>query len=115
MPSDCLFCRILEGGLPATIVAENEGAVAFRDLNPQAPTHVLVIPRRHVAGFAELGPEDGPLLASVAALANAVAAQEGLLPGGFRVVINQGPDAGQTVFHLHWHVLGGRGLSWPPG
>lgn len=115
MSTDCLFCRIVSGALPATIVAQNAGAVAFRDLNPQAPTHVLVVPRRHVSGFAELAAGDGELLADVAALANAVAVQEGLLPDGFRVVVNQGPNAGQTVFHMHWHVLGGRLLGWPPG
>jgi histidine triad (HIT) family protein len=113
--SDCLFCKIVAGQIPATIVREDEHTVAFRDINPQAPTHVLVIPRRHVPSFAALTPEDGPLLAQVANAANAVARQEGVVESGFRVVCNHGAHAGQSVDHMHWHVLGGRALDWPPG
>ena len=112
---DCIFCKIVAGDIPAEVVHESPTTVAFRDLTPQAPTHVLVVPKRHVSGFAELAASDGELLASVAALANEVAVQEGLMPDGFRVVVNQGPNAGQSVFHMHWHVLGGRLLGWPPG
>jgi histidine triad (HIT) family protein len=113
--SDCLFCRLAAGEIPARKVHEDAHTVAFHDLHPQAPTHVLVIPKRHVAGFAELTADDGPLLGHMAAAVNAAAREAGLAEGGYRVVCNQGPDAGQTVHHLHWHVLGGRTLAWPPG
>jgi histidine triad (HIT) family protein len=113
--SDCLFCKIVEGQIPATKVREDEHTVAFRDINPQAPTHVLVIPKRHIPAFAALTPEDGPTLAAIATAVNAVAAQEGVAGSGFRVVCNNGQHAGQTVDHMHWHVLGGRDLHWPPG
>ncbi|GAA0625179.1 histidine triad nucleotide-binding protein [Sporichthya brevicatena] len=110
---DCLFCKIVAGEIPATIVAETADTVAFRDINPQAPTHVLVIPREHhrdVAVMAEQNPAlAGRLLADVAA----VAQQEGL--PGFRLVFNTGAAAQQTVFHVHAHVIGGRELTWPPG
>lgn len=110
---ECLFCRIVEGGIPADVVRETPSSLAFRDRDPQAPTHVLVIPRRHVADLGELS--DHPAeLADAVALARAVAAQEGL-DRGFRVVANTGPQAGQSVFHAHLHVLGGRDLGWPPG
>ena len=109
----CLFCRIVRGEIPAQRVAESEAALAFRDINPQAPTQVLVIPRRHVASLAEA--TDAVELAAVFALAREVAAAEGLEAGGYRVVSNVGAGAGQTVFHLHVHVLGGRGFAWPPG
>ncbi len=115
MPTDCLFCRIAAGEIPADIVAQDDLVVAFRDINPAAPTHVLVIPRAHVASAAELGDGDGPLLARLIATANAVAAAEGVAEGGYRLVTNIGDDAGQSVHHLHLHVLGGRRLSWPPG
>ena len=113
--SDCLFCKIITGAIPATKVYEDEHAFAFRDIHPQAPTHVLVVPKRHVSGWAALGAADGELLGHLAAAVNQVAAQEGRMEGGFRVVCNNGPDAGQTVDHMHWHVLGGRSLQWPPG
>ena len=110
--ADCIFCRIGRGEIPATIVAENDAAVAFRDLDPKAPVHVLVIPREHVKSLAEAA--DPALLGEVMALAAEVARLEGL-SGGYRVVLNSGPDAGQTVHHLHAHVLGGRKMAWPPG
>ena len=113
--ADCLFCRIIRGEIPATKVYEDDHAFAFRDIHPQAPTHVLVIPKRHIPAFTALGPEDGATLGQLAAAVNAVARQEGVDGSGFRVVCNNGVHAGQTVDHLHWHVLGGRDLGWPPG
>ena len=108
--ADCIFCRIARGELGTEFVAESEHAVAFRDLHPQAPTHVLIVPRRHVAGLRDLGAEDATLVADALRLAVEVARRERLLDGGYRVLTNDGPDAGQTVFHLHFHVLGGRPL-----
>lgn len=114
--SDCIFCKIVAGEIPATLVYEDEHAVAFRDINPQAPTHVLVIPRAHVASLGDAADGDErELLGNVMLAAARVAAQEGLREGGYRTVINNGAGAGQSVFHLHAHVLGGRRLSWPPG
>lgn len=112
--TDCLFCKIVSGEVPARPVHETERTLAFRDLAPQAPTHVLVVPKAHHADVAALADADPALLADVLAAAVAVARQEGL-DGGFRLVTNTGPDGGQTVGHLHVHVLGGRGLGWPPG
>jgi histidine triad (HIT) family protein len=114
--SDCIFCRIASGEIPATIVARTPEAVAFRDLNPQAPTHVLVIPVKHFAGLDDVaGAEGARQLAAVTALAVQVAKQEGLSDDGYRVVFNSGANGGQSVYHLHAHVLGGRKMSWPPG
>ncbi|MEV7417911.1 histidine triad nucleotide-binding protein [Streptomyces sp. NPDC089919] len=113
--ADCLFCRIVKGEIPATIVRESETTVAFRDINPQAPTHVLVIPRAHYPDAASLAAAEPALAADVLREAGEVAAAEGLDGSGYRVVFNTGAGAGQTVFHAHAHVLGGRGLQWPPG
>jgi histidine triad (HIT) family protein len=113
MSNDCLFCRIVRGEIPATIVAESPTAIAFRDIDPKAPTHVLVIPRRHVGSLAEAS--DGTELGEVMLLASRVAREEGREATGYRCVINVGRDGGQAVGHLHVHVLGGRHLSWPPG
>jgi histidine triad (HIT) family protein len=113
--TDCLFCRIVAGEVPADVVAETDGALAFRDINPQAPTHVLVIPRDHFDNAAALSHADADLLAEVFRLAAQVAEQEGVVDTGYRLVTNTGEAAGQTVGHLHVHVLGGRPLSWPPG
>jgi histidine triad (HIT) family protein len=110
----CVFCGIVAGDIPATVVHETERTVAFRDLNPAAPTHVLVIPRDHYADVAALADADPTYAGEVLAAAAAVAKQEGLV-GGYRLVTNTGDDAGQTVHHLHVHVLGGRSLGWPPG
>ena len=115
MSDDCIFCKIVAGEIPATIVLEGDDGLAFRDVTPRAPTHVLVIPKRHVRDIAALGPADGPLLAALFTAANEVASAEGLDASGYRLVLNVGPDAGQTVFHLHLHVLGGRVMAWPPG
>ena len=112
--ADCLFCAIVAGDVPAERVAETARALAFRDINPQAPTHVLVIPKDHYPGLAALAAADGPL-DEVAALAHKVAEDEGVSAAGYRVVFNTGTQAGQTVFHAHAHVLGGRPLGWPPG
>ncbi len=109
----CLFCRIVEGGIPAEVVAQTPSSLAFRDLNAQAPTHVLVVPRRHVANLGELA-EHPDELADVVVLARDVALQESL-DQGYRLVANTGQQAGQSVYHAHLHVLGGRDLGWPPG
>lgn len=113
--ADCLFCKIISGEIPADLVAESSRAIAFRDINPQAPTHVLVIPRDHHPGLAALAGVDAGLLAEVTLLAHRVAEDEGVAAEGYRVVFNTGSRAGQTVFHVHAHVLGGRDLAWPPG
>ena len=110
----CLFCRIVAGEVPATVVHETERTLAFRDITPQAPTHVLVIPREHHADLAALSDADPSCVAELVGAAVAVARAEGL-DRGYRLVANTGPDGGQTVHHLHLHVLGGRGLGWPPG
>ncbi|MGW5875672.1 histidine triad nucleotide-binding protein [Nocardiopsis terrae] len=112
---DCLFCKIVKGEVPAEIVREGERTVAFRDINPQAPTHVLVIPREHHADAATAAAADTGLLDALVREAHEVARTEGVVDSGYRLVFNTGTGAGQTVFHLHGHVLGGRGLNWPPG
>ena len=113
--ADCLFCKIIAGEIPAKKVHESDHALAFEDINPQAPTHVLVIPKRHIPAFSALGEADGETLGHLAAACNEVARLRGVTDDGFRVVCNNGRAAGQTVDHLHWHVLGGRDFTWPPG
>ena len=113
MSDSCIFCRIVAGTIPSSVVAANEHAVAFRDLNPQAPVHVLVIPRRHVASLAAA--DDPAELGQLLALSAEVARAEGVADSGYRVVTNIGDEGGQTVGHLHLHVLGGRQMTWPPG
>ena len=113
MANDCLFCRIVKKEIPATIVAENAHCVAFRDINPQAPTHVLVIPRQHVASLNEA--KDATMIGQMHMLATQIARTEGLAERGYRTVINTNADGGQTVFHIHLHLLGGRRFTWPPG
>ena len=113
MSLDCLFCRIVEGEIHATIVADTERVLAFRDINPQAPTHVVVIPKEHFADVGVLAASDPALAGAVLDTAAVVAAEDGL--EGYRVVFNTGQDSGQTVFHVHAHVLGGRTMTWPPG
>jgi histidine triad (HIT) family protein len=110
----CLFCRIAKGEVPADVVLDRSDLRAFRDINPQAPTHVLVIPRDHIASLEALTEQHGELLANLVRATNDVARQDGVA-GGFRVVTNIGPAAGQSVQHLHLHVLGGRTFRWPPG
>jgi histidine triad (HIT) family protein len=114
--ADCLFCRIVAGEIPATIVKRNEHALAFRDIDPRAPTHVLVIPTRHVPAVRDArGAEGERMVGQVLAFAAEVAGELGLDSGGYRLVTNTGKDAGQSVDHLHFHLLGGRKLTWPPG
>ncbi|MFF5211900.1 histidine triad nucleotide-binding protein [Streptosporangium sp. NPDC000396] len=113
--ADCLFCKIVSKEIPAKIVYEDDRTLAFRDVNPQAPTHVLVVPREHYPNAAALAAADHGLADDVLKAAHAVAEQEGIADSGYRLVFNTGPGAGQTVFHVHGHVLGGRGLTWPPG
>src|SRR5665811_429140 len=113
--SDCVFCSIAAREIPADLVYEDDEVVAFRDLNPQAPVHLLVIPRRHLRGLDAATEGDEPLLGRLALVAARLAAKEGLGESGYRVVVNNGPDAGQAVEHLHYHVMGGRRMTWPPG
>jgi histidine triad (HIT) family protein len=113
--SDCLFCRIAAGEVQATHVHDDETVVAFRDINPQAPTHILVIPREHVGSAAELTPAQDSLWARLLHVAQQLALTEGIDANGFRIVTNVGRDGGQTVHHLHLHLLGGRPMTWPPG
>ena len=113
-PEDCLFCTIVAGGIPADVVHRTETTLAFRDVNPQAPTHVLVVPRAHHADAAALAQAEPATLARLVDAAREVAAAEGL-EDGYRLVFNTGAQAGQTVFHVHLHLLGGRDLGWPPG
>lgn len=111
--SDCLFCRIVRGEIPAAKVAETADCLAFRDIAPQAPVHVLVIPKTHYASLDAV--PDGSVVGAMAMLAQQVARQEGVAEKGYRTVMNTGPDGGQTVGHIHMHVLGGRPHKWPPG
>jgi histidine triad (HIT) family protein len=113
--TDCIFCRIASGDIPASVVYQDDQVVAFRDLNPQAPTHVLVVPRRHVATLNDLGEADAELVGRMYLAARQIAADEGIAERGYRTVFNCNADAGQSVFHLHLHVLGGRPMGWPPG
>lgn len=110
---DCLFCKIAAGEIPSDRIYEDEQVIVFRDINPRAPTHVLAIPRRHLASAADLTDADGDLLAALFGAMCSVAERAGLT--GYRIVTNVGPEAGQSVFHLHFHLLGGRPMSWPPG
>lgn len=113
MADNCLFCRIVRKEIPAKLVAETEDCVAFRDINPQAPVHILVVPRRHVASLNDA--DDAALVGKLSLVAAELARQEGISERGYRTVINTNADAGQTVFHVHLHLLGGRKLGWPPG
>jgi len=111
---NCLFCKIAAGVIPSKIVYQDQDVVAFEDINPQAPQHVLFIPRRHIASMEELTTEDGPVLAAIFMTAAKVARDLGIGESGYRFVANVGPDSGQSVFHLHFHLLGGRPMGWPP-
>ena len=113
--SDCLFCKILAGEVPSDEVMSSENTYAFRDINPGAPTHVLVVPRRHITSAATVTADDGPILAELITTAQQVASQEGIADSGYRLVVNVGDDALNSVPHLHVHVLGGKRLGWPPG
>jgi histidine triad (HIT) family protein len=113
--SNCIFCRIAAGQIPSTKVYEDDDAFAFRDINAQAPTHVLLIPKKHIASLNEASSEDQRLLGHLMSLAPQIAKQEGISDSGFRVVVNTGTEAGQSVWHIHLHVMGGRAMHWPPG
>ena len=113
MAEACLFCRIVQGEIPVARVAESDACIAFRDIGPQAPTHVLVIPRRHVESLNQL--DDDAVVSEMVSMARHVAKEEGIDGPGYRLVINTNAHGGQTVFHLHLHVLGGRPMRWPPG
>ncbi len=110
---DCLFCKIISGDIPSDRVLETETAIAFRDVNPQAPVHVLIVPRAHIESIHDL--EDQAVSGDLMTIATQVAEQEGIAESGYRVVTNVGVNSGQSVAHLHFHVLGGRALTWPPG
>jgi histidine triad (HIT) family protein len=113
--SDCLFCKIVRREIPGSIVFEDERVLAFNDINPQAPTHVLVIPKRHIATLNDLTSVDDSLVGELVRRAAIIARERELSAGGFRTVFNTNRDAGQTVFHIHLHLIGGRPLGWPPG
>ena len=115
MSDDCLFCKILAGEIPADIVFESDSVIGFRDISPQAPTHVLVIPRRHISTINDLEEGDRELVGELYLAAKQIASDEDLSEAGYRVVMNCNEGAGQSVFHIHLHLLGGRGLGWPPG
>lgn len=112
---DCLFCRIAAGEIPAKVVYHDEQLTAFRDINPQAPTHILIIPNRHLESIADVAEADRDLIAAMVSLANQLASDEGIAESGYRLVNNKGANGGQTVPHLHVHLLGGRPMTWPPG
>jgi histidine triad (HIT) family protein len=113
--SDCLFCKIVNREIPASIVYEDNRVLAFNDINPQGPTHVLVIPKQHIPSLNDLAPEHDAIVGELARRAAAIAKERGISAGGFRTVFNTNRDAGQTVFHIHLHLIGGRSLAWPPG
>jgi histidine triad (HIT) family protein len=113
--SDCIFCKLVSGEIQPDVVLETDEVLAFRDLEPQAPTHVLVIPKRHISTINDLQPDDAELIGKLYLVAQQVAADEGLSESGYRTVMNCNRDGGQTVFHIHLHLLGGRPMSWPPG
>lgn len=113
--SDCIFCKIIAGKIPANVVYQDEKVFAFRDINPVASTHILVIPKEHMASINEADPDKAELMGHLMVKAREIAAQEGLAEKGYRLVINCGENGGQTVYHLHLHILGGRAFQWPPG
>ncbi|MCL5292210.1 MAG: histidine triad nucleotide-binding protein [Actinobacteria bacterium] len=115
MESECLFCKIAAGQIPTEVVYEDDDVIAFKDIRPQAPVHVLVIPRKHIPAIAELADEDASLVGELVVTARKIAAAKGLTADGYRLVFNNGPGAGQDVYHVHLHLLGGRRFTWPPG
>lgn len=112
---DCLFCRIVRREIPSQIVHETDELLAFRDIDPKAPLHVLIVPKRHISTVNDVEPSDAALLGQLFVAARTMAAEQGVAEDGYRLVVNTNAGAGQTVFHIHMHLLGGRGLSWPPG
>ena len=115
MSEDCLFCKLISGEIPATEVYRDDDIFAFEDINPIAPTHILVIPIKHLSDIKSANEDDQQLLGKILLIANQIATEKGLAKDGFRYVINTGKNGGQTVYHLHLHIIGGRSLSWPPG
>ena len=113
--NDCLFCKIVAGQIPSSIVYEDDRVLAFTDINAQAPTHILVVPRRHIESLNDLQTSDDQLVGEMVRRAAAIAHEQGISKGGYRTVFNTNRDAGQTVFHIHLHLLGGRHMKWPPG
>ena len=113
--TDCLFCKIVTRQIQGSIVYEDDHVLAFNDINPQAPTHVLIVPKRHIASLDDLTPGDDQIVGELARRAAAIARDRGIAAGGYRTVFNTNRDAGQTVFHIHLHLLGGRSMQWPPG
>ena len=113
--NDCLFCGIIDGRTKASVVYRDDAVVAFKDIKPRAPVHILIIPRKHIASVLDIEPNDDALIGQIFRVASRLAREHGIAESGFRVVVNAGPDAGQSVFHLHYHLLGGRQMSWPPG
>jgi len=111
----CLFCGIVRGDIKGDIVYQNETVVAFRDISPKAPVHILIVPRKHIKTLADVGEEDKGLVGEICYVASQVAKEQKISQGGFRLVVNSGAGAGQSVYHLHFHLLGGRPFSWPPG
>jgi histidine triad (HIT) family protein len=113
--TDCLFCGIVAEKVKANVVFKNDYVVVFKDINPKAPVHLLIIPRKHIAGVLDIEPEDSAIIGEIFQVAARLARDHGIAESGFRVTVNSGPDAGQSVFHLHYHLLGGRQMTWPPG
>jgi histidine triad (HIT) family protein len=113
--ADCLFCSIIEGKIKGDIVYQDDALLAFKDIRPEAPVHVLIVPRKHIESVSSLQPEDVPLVGAIFIAAAKLAKEFGVAENGYRVVVNNGADAGQSVFHLHYHLLGGRSMRWPPG
>lgn len=115
MENDCLFCKIIKGDIKSKIVYENDDVFAFHDIGPKAPTHILIIPKSHIEKISDLNQQNKSVISDLVLAANEIAKQTGIDKTGYRLVLNCGPDAGQAVFHLHIHLLGGRKLNWPPG
>lgn len=113
--TDCIFCQIIEKKIPAKIVYEDEEIIAFRDINPQAPVHILLLPKKHIESVMKISEQDKSAISKIYTVASQIAKSESIAETGFRIVVNNGPDAGQAVKHLHFHLLGGRKFSWPPG
>ncbi len=113
--TECLFCKIIGGEVPSTIIYSDDDIVAIEDINPQAPTHVLVLPRKHIPTTLDIGDDDLELMGRCLAASNQIAREKGIDGSGFRIVLNSGADAGQSVYHIHFHLIGGRPMMWPPG
>jgi len=113
--SDCLFCAIVDGKIKANLVYQDEAVLAFKDIAPKAPVHILIIPRKHIVSVLDIDANDGVVIGQIFQVAGRLAREQGIAESGFRVVVNSGADAGQSVSHLHYHLLGGRRMAWPPG